>query len=155
LKSVILPDSVTAIANRAFDGCAALTSVTIPNSATDVHAEAFRDCDKLVAIFAEAQLMDCLAAKDTLRAAVGYLIKPDGHSEESAAAYTEHCKSHAEELLELIIDTDSVSAMEGYAKRIGISAESRDSVLEAAKQNGADRVMAFLRNCKELSAAFS
>jgi hypothetical protein len=114
---------VTGTGARAFMDCAALASVTIPSSATDVHAEAFRDCDKLVAIFAEAQLMDCLAAKDKLRAAVGYLIKPDGHSEESATAYTEYCKFHAQELLELIIDTDSAPAMEGYAKRIGIGTQ--------------------------------
>ena len=45
-----IPNSVTTIANGAFEGCSSLTSVTIPNSVTSIGWYAFRDCSSLTRI---------------------------------------------------------------------------------------------------------
>jgi hypothetical protein len=54
LTSVTIPDSVTSIGDRAFDGCTNLTSVTIPNSVTSIGSSAFANCTSLNAITVNA-----------------------------------------------------------------------------------------------------
>lgn len=43
LTSVIIPNSVTTIGNKAFNGCFGLTSIKIPNSVTDINDHAFME----------------------------------------------------------------------------------------------------------------
>ncbi|MBR1786859.1 MAG: leucine-rich repeat domain-containing protein, partial [Paludibacteraceae bacterium] len=50
LTSVIIPNSVTSIGERAFSGCAGLTSVIIPNSVTSIGEMAFFGCAGLTSI---------------------------------------------------------------------------------------------------------
>ena len=47
LKSVTIPNSVTAIGDYAFYGCSGLTSITIPNSVTTIGHNAFYGCSGL------------------------------------------------------------------------------------------------------------
>ena len=49
-QNTIIPNSVTAIGERAFDHCGKLTSITIPNSVTSIGSMAFSSCDRLVSI---------------------------------------------------------------------------------------------------------
>ena len=44
ITNLIIPNSVTSIGSRAFEGCSGLTSVTIPNSVTSIGAYAFSGC---------------------------------------------------------------------------------------------------------------
>ena len=50
LEKLVIPDSVTAIGNYAFDGCKKLTSVTIPSSVTAIGNYAFNGCKKLTSV---------------------------------------------------------------------------------------------------------
>ena len=50
IKSVVLPNSVTSIGDRAFSGCTSLTSVTIPNSVTSIGDRAFSGCASLTSV---------------------------------------------------------------------------------------------------------
>jgi hypothetical protein len=50
VESIILPNSVTSIGERAFVGCSSLTSITIPNSVTSIGVEAFAYCSGLTSI---------------------------------------------------------------------------------------------------------
>ncbi|MDR0322542.1 MAG: leucine-rich repeat domain-containing protein [Treponema sp.] len=45
--TVIIPDSVTNIEERAFLGCTNLVNIIIPNSVISIGEEAFKDCNKL------------------------------------------------------------------------------------------------------------
>jgi hypothetical protein len=45
-----IPDNITTIESRAFDGCNGLTSLTIPNSVVSIGFEAFRGCGGLTSI---------------------------------------------------------------------------------------------------------
>lgn len=47
LTSVLIPDSVTSISVRAFKACRNLTSVSIPDSVTSIGKDAFRECGNL------------------------------------------------------------------------------------------------------------
>jgi len=48
--SYAIPSGVTKIGNRAFEGCAHLTSVTLPESVTVIGARAFYNCEGLTGI---------------------------------------------------------------------------------------------------------
>jgi len=50
LTSVVIPDNVTSIGERAFYYCTSLTSVVIPESVTSIGAFAFGDCSMLTAV---------------------------------------------------------------------------------------------------------
>lgn len=47
LESIVIPNSVTYLGNRAFDGCNSLTSVTIGNGITSIGDRVFSRCDKV------------------------------------------------------------------------------------------------------------
>ena len=50
LTNIVIPNSVTTIGNGAFEDCNMLTSVTIPNSVTSIGRNAFEDCDLLTSV---------------------------------------------------------------------------------------------------------
>jgi hypothetical protein len=50
LTSVIIPDSVTSIGERAFEICTNLTSVTIGNGVTNIGNDAFYECSGLTSV---------------------------------------------------------------------------------------------------------
>ena len=50
LTSIIIPNSLTRIGYRAFEGCTSLKSITIPNSVTEILDSAFADCNSLTTI---------------------------------------------------------------------------------------------------------
>ena len=50
LTSYTIPNSVTSIRSRAFEGCSSLTSITIPNSVTSIGGIAFEGCSSLTSI---------------------------------------------------------------------------------------------------------
>ena len=50
IKSVTIPNSVTSIGYRAFNGCESLASVTIPSSVTSIGGFAFDGCRSLVSV---------------------------------------------------------------------------------------------------------
>ena len=62
---VIIPDSVTAIADRAFEGCSNLISIDIPNSVTSIGEGAFSYCSSLTSIAIPEDITKI--AKDTFR----------------------------------------------------------------------------------------
>ena len=49
-KNTVIPNTVTTIANAAFDHCSGLTSITIPNSVTKIEDCAFNYCSGLTSI---------------------------------------------------------------------------------------------------------
>ena len=50
IKSVIIPEDVTHIMNRAFEGCTGLTTITIPVSVKSMGADVFNNCKNLQTI---------------------------------------------------------------------------------------------------------
>ncbi len=50
LANINIPNTVTSVGNRAFDGCSNLTSITIPNSVTSIDNFAFSDCTSMTSI---------------------------------------------------------------------------------------------------------
>ena len=50
LTSITIPDSVTSIGSSAFTGCTNLTSITIPDSVTSIGSSAFTGCTNLASV---------------------------------------------------------------------------------------------------------
>lgn len=57
VTSVTIPDSVTAIHDRAFANCSQLTNISIPNSVTAIGSFAFEGCTKLESITLPSSLL--------------------------------------------------------------------------------------------------
>jgi hypothetical protein len=56
LSSITLPEGVTTIGFRTFQGCSALNAVTVPNSVTKIDSEAFRYCANISTIHWDSNL---------------------------------------------------------------------------------------------------
>ena len=54
LTSIIIPNSVTSIGNKAFYSCDGLTSINIPNSVTAIGNNVFESCPALTSIVVES-----------------------------------------------------------------------------------------------------
>ena len=54
VTDLTIPDSVTTIVERAFEGCSSLTRVTIPDSVTTIGAWAFDGCSSLTSVYCKA-----------------------------------------------------------------------------------------------------
>ena len=50
LSSIVIPNNVTSIGNEAFSHCSSLSSISIPNSVTSIGNEAFSSCSSLTSI---------------------------------------------------------------------------------------------------------
>lgn len=50
VTGLVIPDGVTGILGRAFEGCNSLTSVTIPSSVTSIGYDAFKGCSNLTSV---------------------------------------------------------------------------------------------------------
>ena len=50
IKDLIIPNGVTFISNKAFEGCSNLTSVTIPDGVLSIGTSAFYECSGLVSV---------------------------------------------------------------------------------------------------------
>ena len=49
-ENLVLPETITKIADKAFDGCTAI-SITIPSSVTSIDGQAFNNCSRLEAVY--------------------------------------------------------------------------------------------------------
>ena len=56
LAAITLPEGVTTIGFRTFQGCSALNTVTVPNSVTKIDSEAFRYCANISTIHWDSNL---------------------------------------------------------------------------------------------------
>ena len=61
IRSVVLPEGITTIGQRAFAGCASLAAITIPESVTEIGYAAFSNCTNLTEIRFNAASMNDLS----------------------------------------------------------------------------------------------
>jgi len=66
-SSVIIPDLVEVIGERAFEGCTTLENVIIPNSVTSIEMGAFRGCSSLTSVTIPGSV-DSIGKRGTLKA---------------------------------------------------------------------------------------
>jgi uncharacterized repeat protein (TIGR02543 family) len=84
LTSITIPDSVTSIGDRAFEGCSSLTSITIPNSVTSIGKWGFEACTALETVcisgnesitFGKELFLDCSADPQVVSGKAGYAME--------------------------------------------------------------------------------
>ena len=67
LTSIEIPKSVTSIGNSAFSGCSGLTSVTIPDSVASIGKEAFAGCAGLQRVYAPKALRGMIESRNVFK----------------------------------------------------------------------------------------
>lgn len=84
-NDIVLPDGITNINSRAFEGCSSLTSVTIPNSVKNIGFCAFSDCSSLTSITIpnSATSIDSLAFYKCSSLNDVFILNPNCLTEES------------------------------------------------------------------------
>lgn len=137
LKTVVIPDSVSAIGDYAFESCISLTEVTLPNRMKNIGSGAFRKCialkkvtlpDALTRIFGET-FADCSALEQ--------LVIPDAVISINARAF-ERCQK----LIQSEIGVSYVDKWVIYADRTLTEAILREDTVGIA--------MYAFEDCKDL-----
>ena len=106
LTSITIPDTVTIIGTSAFQDCAALTSVAIPNGVMEINHSVFRGCKSLISVAIPDGVTTIGACAFRDCAALAAITIPDGVAEIIYSAFS-GCKS-----LTLIRIPDSVTRID-------------------------------------------
>ncbi len=97
IGDVVIPDSVTTIASRAFFGCSGLTSVTIPDSVASIGDWAFFGCSSLATFSVGSEnpayrlISGLLLTKDgttLIRGVIGDVVIPDSVTSIGSGAFS-------------------------------------------------------------------
>ncbi len=100
IKTVVIPDSVTAIGEAAFKNCVNLETVEFPDSLTSIGAEAFQSCEKLQSVALPPSLTSIgahafywCAGLTTVTIPASVAIDPDGLESDAQAGVFCSCKN--------------------------------------------------------------
>ena len=122
-ENTIIPNTVTAIGNSAFDNFSGLTSIDIPNSVTSIGDEAFWGCSGLTSItipnsvtfIGDGAFHDCTGLTSVNIHDLDAWCKIDFHNFYSNPLYyAQHLFIDGEETTDLVIP-ESVTSIGGYA----------------------------------------
>lgn len=103
--SLVLPDSVTEIGNRAFSGCIGLTGIVIPDSVTKIREEIFHNCSSLTSVVLPRSITEIGEEAFSCCTSLTKITIPDSVKEICWAAFS-GCTS-----LTSVVIPDSVTAI--------------------------------------------
>ena len=115
VTNLVIPNTVTEIKNRAFQGATCLTSVTIPNSVTSIGDRAFTSCSGLTYIFANPTTPPTLEGTNWFRDVNATLLVPCGLVETYQAAEGWNNFSDIRERFAYELNVSSANSQQGTA----------------------------------------
>jgi len=110
--NTVIPESVTSIGERAFDGCKSLTSIVIARSVTSIGECAFSGCESLTSIIIPSSVTSIGKGAFNGCSSLKSIAIPNGVTSIGGGAFCE-CKS-----LKSIAIPDSVTSIDGYAFQV-------------------------------------
>ena len=129
ITSVILPSSITTIANFAFYGCSELKNVTIPNSVTNIENYAFHECGALTSMEIPSSVTTIKSFAFAYCDGLTNIVISDGVTSIGPSAFTE-CYE-----LKSVVIPDSVTSI-GYSAFYGCIALNNLTIGNGVKTIG-------------------
>lgn len=127
ITSVEIPDTVTSIGESAFEQCSGLTDISIPDSVTEIGANALNDCVSLQ----EVTIPENFTVEDLDAAQIGSAIFG-----EDMEGIPENCRINGEQI-QSWLDSRGFEALVEAAQTINVNEQDiRDAISEAGEEIG-------------------
>ena len=149
---VVIPESVTKIADGAFDSCMHLTSIRFPDTISDFDAGVFLECLQLTSIVAPGIPIYNFPFYDQPAAARGFLQAYTRYTDPQIFhTYTDYIIRYSSHFLTELFAADANILLPFFAEQGLITAERFDaSYLTPALKAGAAECIAFLLKWKSI-----
>ena len=148
LQEITVPAGVERLGDSAFWDCRNLRKANVLGRETQLERNVFGNCPQLIEGYIAPGYAQCHDPDSELIYSLLWASCPDRHPDWVANRAEEFIRSHEQQVMELVLDTNNIPAMTGIARQKLLRAERIDDYVRRATISGRTELTALLLQAK-------